>query len=253
MSFLFAALAMSLTAHGGPYSSAKRPPTVKEVMKEEGFKPTLSQSAIYKPGTVLAPNDEGGHDVLSESCVDYKPRVSYMSESSIATTLAAGVTARLRVTRGTVDGRVEKRLSFVDPEQHNIPLSELIPSSRCDEELRTASKYYDISKSFVVYDVIVAIVKNTTCNRVDARGRVAALGEAEISLYSECVVQSDTQVPVGYKSQPLEKFYPEFFSKNEAKERKRPLFAPKAGYRGFSLEPFYTDPDFDDDNEDTLF
>jgi hypothetical protein len=75
-------------------------PSIEEVVAAEGFVPTPSQSEIYRPGAVLVPNGRGGHDVVVSRCIEAEPEISIMSQSSIATTLAGGVSARLGVARG---------------------------------------------------------------------------------------------------------------------------------------------------------
>ena len=200
-------LLLALPAH------AKRPdaptvakvPSIEEVVAAEGFTPTPSQSEIYKPGAVLVPNGRGGHDVVVSSCIDAEPDIAIMSQSSIATTLAGGVSARLGVARGAASAGVEKRLSFVDPEQRTIPLAKLRPTDECTGGVQTAGTFQDLSSAIVLHDVLVAIIKNTRCTKVDASGGVVALGAAEAAAYSECVQESDGQVPLGYKSVPLSK------------------------------------------------
>ncbi|HCH65191.1 MAG: hypothetical protein CL927_19175 [Deltaproteobacteria bacterium] len=200
-------LLLALPAH------AKRPdaptaakvPSIEEVVAAEGFTPTPSQSEIYKPGAVLVPNGRGGHDVVVSSCIDAEPDIAIMSQSSIATTLAGGVSARLGVARGAVSAGVEKRLSFVDPEQRTIALGDLVPNDDCLAKVDRAGKLQDLSQAIVMHDVLVAIIKNTVCTKADASGGVVALGAAEASAYSECVQESDGQVPLGYKAVPLDK------------------------------------------------
>ncbi|MFM2246877.1 MAG: hypothetical protein RL071_2951 [Pseudomonadota bacterium] len=117
--------ALALVARTAPLLGAKpsgapavqRVPSVEEVVEKEGFTPTLSQSEIYRPGAVLVPNAKGGHDVIVKDCLGVQAEVSVMSQSSIATSLATGVSARLGVTKGAAAAGIEKRLSFVDPEQ----------------------------------------------------------------------------------------------------------------------------------------
>jgi formylglycine-generating enzyme required for sulfatase activity len=180
-------------------------PSIEEVVAAEGFVPTPSQSEIYRPGAVLVPNGRGGHDVVVEACIDVEPSISIMSQSSIATTLAGGVSARLGVARGAASAGVEKRLSFVDPEQRTIPLARLLPTEACTKGVKTAAAYQDLSDAIVLHDVLVAIIKNTVCTKADASGGVVALGAAEAAAYSECVQESDGQVPLGYKAVPLDK------------------------------------------------
>ena len=55
--------------------------------------------------------------MVVSSCIEAEPDIAIMSQSSIATTLAGGVSARLGMARGSAHADVEKRLSFVDPEQ----------------------------------------------------------------------------------------------------------------------------------------
>ncbi|MEC8425801.1 MAG: hypothetical protein VX000_18580, partial [Myxococcota bacterium] len=128
-----------------------------------------------------------------------------MSQSSIAATLAGGVSARLGVARGVASAGVEKRLSFVDPEQRTISLAKLRPTQECSEGVQTAATFEDLSNAIVLHDVLVAVIKNTVCARADASGGVVALGEAEAAVFAECVQESDGQVPLGYKAVPLRK------------------------------------------------
>ncbi len=208
MSSLLIAIALLV-----PDAAARRPsatavptvPSIEEVVSGEGFTPTPSQSEIYKPGAVLVPNSRGGHDVVVESCLDAEPTVSMMSQSSIATTLSGGVSARLNAVRGSVSAGVEKRLSFVDPEQRTVSLGMIRPTDSCAAQVDTAARFKDLSRAFVVHDVLVAIIQNTVCTKADAKGGIIALGEAEAAAFAECVQESNAQVPLGYKSVPLSK------------------------------------------------
>lgn len=175
-------------------------PSIEEVVRDEGFEPTLSQSDIYRPGSILVPNGRGGHDKVVADCVEVVPEVSYMSQSSIATSLSAGVSARLTAVRGEVAAGVEKRLSFVDPEQRTIPLAQLVVTDACRDGLGNAARFVDLSAAVLVYDVLLAQINNTICTKVDASGSVVMLAESEAAAYSECVQESDGQVPLGYKS-----------------------------------------------------
>jgi hypothetical protein len=180
-------------------------PSVDEVVAREGFTPVPSQSEIYAPGTVLVPNAQGSHDVVVNRCIDADPRVAIISQSSIATTLAGGVSARLSVARGEASAAVEKRLSFVDPEQRTIALGDLVPTDDCLARVHRAAGLYDLEQAVVVHDVLVAVVKSSVCIRGDAQGSIVALGAAEASAYAECVQESPGQVPLGFKAVPLRK------------------------------------------------
>lgn len=180
-------------------------PTVEEVVRAEGFEPTPSQTELYRPGAVLVPNARGGHDAVVEDCIGVEPAVSIMSQSSIATTLSAGVSTRLGVSTAAASAGVQKRLTFIDPEQRTISLGVLQATEDCREQLSNAARLQDLSQAIVVHDVLVAIVQNTVCTRADAKGTVVALGAAEAAAYSECVQESDAQVPLGFKSVPLAK------------------------------------------------
>ncbi len=194
-------------------ASAKKPtgsqpvvqkvPSIEEVVAKEGFVPTPSQSETYRPGVVLVPNAQGGHDEVYADCVGVEPSIKIMSQSSIATSLSAGVSARLAAARGEVVGGVEKRLSFVDPEQRTIPLAKLGATEACVSGLKNAARFADLSQAILVYDVLVAQIQNTVCTKADASGSVMLLGAAEAAAYSECVQESDAQVPLGFKYVPL--------------------------------------------------
>ena len=164
------AILLAVPAHAKKPDASPLPqvPSIEEVVAAEGFTPTPSQSEIYKPGAVLTPNDRGGHDVVVESCIDAEPSVTIMSQSSIATTLAGGVSARLVVARGAANAKVEKRLSFVDPEQRTNSLAKLRPTDECIVGVQTAGTFQDLSDAIVLHDVLVAIIKNTVCTKVVA-------------------------------------------------------------------------------------
>jgi formylglycine-generating enzyme required for sulfatase activity len=200
---LTVALAPLLGAKPGAAPAVQRVPSVEEVVEREGFTPTPSQSEIYRPGAVLVPNAKGGHDVIVKDCLGVQAEVSVMSQSSIATSLAAGVSASLGVAKGAAAAGIEKRLSFVDPEQRTIPLSQLAATDACEKGVKNAARFADLSRGIVVYDVLVAQIKNSVCTKADASGKVVALGAAEAAAYSECVQESDAQVPLGYKAVPL--------------------------------------------------
>ena len=74
---------------------------------------------------------------------------------------------------------MEKRLSFVDPEQRTISLGLLNPTAACSDQVQRAATFQDLSDAIVLHDVLVAIIKNTVCTKADASGGVVALGAAE--------------------------------------------------------------------------
>jgi formylglycine-generating enzyme required for sulfatase activity len=186
-----------------PAVAIDRVPTLQEVVEAEGWTATPTQSGIYKPGTVLVPNARGTHDVVANSCVAAEPTVEVMSQSSIASTLKGGVKGNLGVGSAAASAGITKQLTFVDPEQRTIPLGLLQPTKECRAQLDAASSFSNLSSAILVNDVLVAIIKNTVCKRVEASGKVTALGAAEAAGFSDCVQESDGQVPVGFKSVPL--------------------------------------------------
>jgi formylglycine-generating enzyme required for sulfatase activity len=199
---------VALTVAVGAHARAQPPltqrvPTIDEVVEREGFTPTRSQSEIYRPGAVLLANSRGGHDVIVKDCAGVVPDVSLMSQSAFASSLAGGVSARLGPVNGEVDIGVEKRLTFVDPEQRTIPIASLEPSAACTAGLERAARLTSLDRAIVVYDVLVAQVKSSKCTRADASGRVMVLGVAEAAAYSECVQESPVPIPLGYKAVPL--------------------------------------------------
>ena len=186
-------------------SNIQKVPSIETVVEAEGFTPTPSQSEIYEPGSVLVPNSRGGHDKVVGGCIAAEPDVAVMSQSSIATSLSAGVSARLIAARGAVAAGVEKRLSFVDPEQRTIDLAKLDPTEACTHAVAKAGRFIDLTQAIVLYDVLVAQIQNSVCTKAAADGSVMLLGVAEASAYSECIQESDAQVPLGYKAVPLSK------------------------------------------------
>jgi len=196
-------LALLMAGLPATASAARKPsvptvPSIDEVVSSEGFTPTPSQSEIYAPGAVLVPNDRGSHDVVATACIAADWSTSIMSESSIATTLAGGVSARVGAVRGSASAGVEKRLSFVDPEQRTIDVGDLVPTADCRARIDRAGQMMDLAQAVVVYDVLVAIIKNSVCMKAEAGGAVVALGKAEAEAFSECVRESDGQVPLGF-------------------------------------------------------
>jgi hypothetical protein len=175
-------------------------PSIESVVSAEGWTPTPSRTGMYRPGVVLVPNSKGGHEEVVADCIGVEPRVSPMAQSSIATSLAAGVSGRWGLGSAAVEAGLVKRLSFVDPEQRTISLGELHPTASCIAQVKNAAKLRNLTEAIVINDVLVAVIKNTTCSRAEASGRMVALGTAEASSYAECVQESDTQVPIGYKS-----------------------------------------------------
>ncbi len=132
----------SATAHArrGDTPAVPKVPTVEEVVAAEGFVPTPSQTELYRPGAVLVPNGRGGHDAVVEDCIGVEPAVSIMSQSSIATTLSAGVSTRLGVGSAAASAGVEKRLTFIDPEQRTISLGLMQVTDDCQAQLTTAAR-----------------------------------------------------------------------------------------------------------------
>ena len=91
-----------------PEVDVPRVPSVEDVVLKEGFTPTLSQSDTYRPGVVLVRNARGTHDEVIADCIGVVPTAKVMSQSSIATSLSSGVSARLLAVRGEAAAGIEK-------------------------------------------------------------------------------------------------------------------------------------------------
>lgn len=178
-------------------------PSLQAVVEAEGWRVTPTQSGVYQPGVVLVPNARGTHDVVAANCVATEILVEAMAQSRIASSLRGGVKGAWGLASATASAGITKELSFVDPEQRTIPLGRLELTADCLADISRASRLRDLSEAIVVHDVLVAVVKQTVCKRVDASGRVVALGAGEVEGYSDCVQQSAAQVPVGFKSVKL--------------------------------------------------
>jgi len=195
--------AVALAAPGRPTLEA--PPGIEAVVSAAGYTPTPQLSESFRAGMVLVPNDRGGFDEVVSRCVEAEPRVSAVAASQVAAALSGGVSARLGVGSAAAAAGVEKRLTFIDPEQRTIPLAELVPTEACRAGVARAAQLSDLRGALLVHDVLFAIIESSTCTRADARGGLVALGAAEASAWSECVQQSAAQVALGYKAVPLEK------------------------------------------------
>ena len=203
-----AALASLLPAvsHAGPARPAlDEPPGIEAVVRAAGYTPTPQLSESFRAGMVLVPNGRGGFDEVVARCVEAEPRVSAVAASQVAAALSGGVSARLGVGSAAAAAGVEKRLTFIDPEQRTIPLAELVPTEGCRAGVARAAQLSDLREAVLVHDVLFAIIESSTCTRADAKGGLVALGAAEASAWSECVQQSAAQVALGYKAVPLDK------------------------------------------------
>ena len=181
-------------------------PTIEEVVRNEGFTPTPSLSGIYRPGSVLVPNSMGGHDVVVEDCIGAQHTTQLMAQSSIAASLSSGVSANLSFVKGSASLDIQKRLSFVDPEQRTIALSKIKPTTDCEKDVTNAAKLRSLETAFIIYDVLAAQIKSQVCTKSDASGNAIPLAKAEASSYSDCVQESNAQVSIGYKGIPLSEF-----------------------------------------------
>jgi formylglycine-generating enzyme required for sulfatase activity len=189
----------------GPGTEPDEVPSLDEVVAAEGWKVTLSQSGIYKPGAVLVPNSRGTHDVVANNCVDAVVQVEALAQSSIASSLRGGVKGAWGLGGVSAGAEVTKRLTFIDPEQRTIPLGQLRLSPECRSEIAGAERLRNLDDAIVVHDVLVAVIKSSVCMTYEARGGVAGIGSGEVAGSSDCVKESDTQVPVGFKAIRLRK------------------------------------------------
>jgi hypothetical protein len=176
--------------------------SLESLVRKEGFAPVPSQSDVYKPGSILIKNSYGGYDLFLEDCFKVEPSINIMSQSSIAQSLSAGVSANIIAGRGRVDGSIQKRVSYIDPEQRSIPLSEAKPTDQCIQKVNSYSSAE--TEMIWIYDVLAARVKSSVCRKLDASGKVIALTEAEVNEYSECIQESDAIVPIGFKYKSIE-------------------------------------------------
>jgi hypothetical protein len=174
-------------------------PNIEQVVEKEGFIVTPSYSEIYRPGAMLISNDRGGHDLVVKDCVGVRHDVYIMSQNSISASLSAGVSAGINIAKGKINLLTERQTIFINPEQHTIPLTKIIANNTCKNDILNYSNL-DLKKVIIVYDVLVAQIKNNVCTKVDVTGEILFMGDIESSASYECVTESAYQVPVGYKA-----------------------------------------------------
>jgi hypothetical protein len=110
-----------------------------------------------------------------------------MSQSGIAPSLRGGVEGKLGVGSAAARAGISKELTFVDPEQRTIPLGHLRPTEECKVHIEAAATIRDPSEAVLVHGVLVAIVKNSVCKKVEASGNFATIAGSEATAYSDCV------------------------------------------------------------------
>ena len=201
---MYAILGLLLTPHSA-LAAGVAVPSIESVVEGEGFEPVPALSEAYRPGAVLVPSKEGGHSTVVADCFGVEPILSALSDTDVAASLSGGVRTRVGLGRLKASAQIERRVTFVDPVLRTIPIGQLVPTGQCLDELRVAAGIVDLSQAIVVQDSLNAIVKSTVCTRIDASGSAIALADAEAAAYSECVIESDTLVTIGFRSVPLDR------------------------------------------------
>jgi len=183
----------------GPSANVGEIPALAELLRRSGWEPTPELSGAFKAGYVFQ-ETAMGHRLQLEDCFQVEPSVSTYTSAEVVTQLQAGVSVRAGVAKVSLAGSLVKKVKFSTPEHIALPALKMIPTESCQSTLRGAADAgVDLSKMYVVQEVLTAEIAEQTCGRIDAAGKFSMLGSAEVELAMACAQESLEPVAIAYR------------------------------------------------------
>lgn len=190
----------------GPVASAAEIPALASLLEKAQWTPTPELSGVFRPGQIFEVT-QTGHRVLAADCIRTPPQENTYTSAELISSLQTGVSVRSPTARAQVSGSLIKKVKFSTPTHLTIPRLDLILEDGCIARLQQLPAE-TLAGAYVVQEVLRAEIAEQTCGRLDASGRIVALGEADAELASACAQISLEPVAVGYRTLPLASLLP---------------------------------------------
>lgn len=205
-----------------PAANASEIPALARLLEKTGWTPTPEMSGAFRAGYIFQITDLG-HRLQTDDCFAVTPTRSTYTAAEIVTQLQAGVSVAVGLGEVGAGGSIAKKMKFGAPEQWTLPELKMVPTDACVALLiRASAGGVDLSKLYVVQDVLTAEIAEQTCGQIDAGGRFVAVGSLDASLAMACAQESLEPVAIAYRTRSVSSL-PEIAS---ALQRATPAPAP---------------------------
>ena len=181
----------------GPAASAADLAPLADLLAQTGWQTTPEFSGVFSPGAVFSKED-GQHRLLATDCVEADAVAHAYPSVDLVRSLRTGVSVRWGVGRARADAELVRRMTFGAPTQETLPRWSVSLTEACRTRLQQLPPG-ERSAVYLVEEVLKARIEQQTCGRLDARGKLVALGSAEAELAAACAQVSHEPVAVGYR------------------------------------------------------
>jgi hypothetical protein len=185
----------------GPTSSAAEIPALASLLVKGQWTPTPELSGRYNVGTIID-QSRGDHRIVAASCFARPPVVSPYIGAELVAQMQSGVSMRLGVGSGSVEGELVKKVKFGTPTTESLESLYLKLKPECETGLNDQDPER-LAQMYVVQEVLKAEIAEQSCGRIDASGRVVGLGAADMEYSAACSQETLEPVVVGYRTLPL--------------------------------------------------
>jgi hypothetical protein len=179
-------------------------PALAKLLEDAGWTPTPELSSGFRPGDIFRATDTG-HVLEGSACFEATPRESDYTQVELVSSLQGGVSMKLAPGIGaSVEAGLVKKLKFSTPMHAAIEGFDLVPTADCLSSIgRLVNQGKNPGSRYAVREVLSAQIAEQTCGRIDAEGRFAMLGQADMQLEMACAQASLEPVAVGYRTEPV--------------------------------------------------
>ena len=185
-------------AAGRPAANAGEIPALAGLLERAGWRPTPELSGGFRAGDLFSETEQG-HQLEAAGCLSAAPRESAYTQVEVSAQLAAGV----RVLGGLgARAEVDRLVRFGAPTHEAISGLALAPSADCASALgRAAEAGRDLTRMYVIKEVLRADVAEQTCGRVEASGPLG--GGVAGGAAGGCGSVTGEAVAVAYRTVPV--------------------------------------------------
>ncbi len=196
--------ALQEASERGPAVSASEIKPLARLLEKAGWEPTPELSGVFQPGAIFQVTG-ASHALVAraEDCVAASPQENPYTSADLVSSMQAGVSVTAGAGSAGIGGQSVKTVRFGAPVQSSLPILDLRLEPDCIEKLRLLSEEQRAA-SYVVREVLRAVIAEETSGQLNAEGRVVGLGGADAGYAASSNQSSLEPVAVGYRKVPLD-------------------------------------------------
>ncbi len=193
--------ALQEASERGPAVSASEIKPLARLLEKAGWEPTPELSGVFQPGAIFRVTG-ASHELLAVDCVAATPQENPYTSADLVSSMQAGVSVDAGAGSAGIGGQNIKMVKFGAPTQSSLPILDLRLEVDCAARLRLLPAEQQAA-SYVVREVLRAVIAEQTSGQLNAEGRLIGLGAADAGYAASSNQASLEPVAVGYRRVPL--------------------------------------------------